>query len=146
MNIAVAFSEGQVGPLSESKEILLFHIADKKITGRELLPVPEGGTTALMPFLAQHEAEVVICGELSVVARNVLEMLGIVLVPGVTGDAEPAVHKFLAGEKQGDPSVLEVCREEDPDDPMQCLHDCSKCAGCGPIQLTPEQRAKLPKV
>ena len=43
--------------------------------------------------------------------------------------------KFIVGEKQGDPTLLEIGREEDPDDPMACMHDCAKCAGCGPIEI-----------
>ena len=39
------------------------------------------------------------------------------------------------GEKQGDPTLLEIGREEDPDDPMACMHDCAKCSGCGPSEL-----------
>ena len=49
--------------------------------------------------------------------------------------AEEAVAKFLVGEKQGDPTLLEIGREEDPDDPMACMHDCAKCSGCGPSEL-----------
>ena len=45
------------------------------------------------------------------------------------------VAKFLVGEKQGDPTILEIGREEDPDDPMACMHDCAKCSGCGPSEL-----------
>ena len=78
--------------------------------------------------------------------RNALEMLGVVLVPGVTGPAEEAAAKFLVGEKQGDPGILEICREEDPDDPMACMHDCSKCAGCGPIRVPEEAKKNLPDV
>ena len=31
--------------------------------------------------------------------------------------------------------LLEIGREEDPDDPMACMHDCAKCSGCGPSEL-----------
>lgn len=51
------------------------------------------------------------------------------------GSAEESVAKFLVGEKQGDPTILEIGREEDPDDPMACMHDCAKCSGCGPSEL-----------
>ena len=67
------------------------------------------------------------------------------LVPGVTGSAEEAAAKFLVGEKQGDDTVLRMCREEDPDDPMACMHDCSKCAGCGPIKVDLD-KLDLPEV
>lgn len=146
MKIAIAYAEGQVSPLSGCKQFLLLTAEGQAITGKTVLDAPAGGATMLMPFLSQHETDVLICGEMSIVARNVLEMLGIVLVPGVTGAAEYAAAKFLAGEEQGDRSVLEKCREEDPDDPMKCLHDCSKCAGCGPLQIPPEARKRIPEV
>jgi len=59
----------------------------------------------------------------------------VLLVPGCEGSAEESVAKFLVGEKQGDPTILEIGREEDPDDPMACMHDCAKCSGCGPSEL-----------
>ena len=62
-------------------------------------------------------------------------ILGVLLVPGCEGSAEESVAKFLVGEKQGDPTILEIGREEDPDDPMACMHDCAKCSGCGPSEL-----------
>ena len=71
---------------------------------------------------------ILVCGEQQ-------EMIGVLLVPGCEGPAEEAVAKFLVGEKQGDPTLLEIGREEDPDDPMACMHDCAKCSGCGPSEL-----------
>ena len=87
-----------------------------------------------------------ICGKLGIAARNALEMLGVLLVPGVTGSCAEAAAKFLVGEQQGDPSVLALCREEDPDDPMQCMHDCSKCAGCGPLEIPDALKPRVPEV
>ena len=66
---------------------------------------------------------------------KLLKEEGVLLVPGCEGAAEEAVAKFLVGEKQGDPTLLEIGREEDPDDPMACMHDCAKCSGCGPSEL-----------
>ena len=68
------------------------------------------------------------------------QMLGVLLVPGCEGSAEESVAKFLVGEKQGDPTILEIGREEDPDDPMACMHDCAKCSGCGPSELLKQIR------
>ena len=82
-----------------------------------------------------EKLDVLICGSLGLAIRNALEMIGVLLVPGCEGPAEEAVAKFLVGEKQGDPTLLEIGREEDPDDPMACMHDCARCAGCGPIEL-----------
>ena len=60
------------------------------------------------------------------------------LVPGCEGSGgrRSGTAKFLVGEKQGDPTLLEIGREEDPDDPMACMHEPpAKCAGCGPIEI-----------
>ena len=145
MKIAVAHRDGQVAD-ANAQEFLMITVEDGKPSGKELVAVPGSGTAAMLTFFGMVQAEVFICGELSVALRNALEMLGMVLVPGVSGPAEEAAAKFIVGEKQGDPGILEIAREEDPDDPMNCMHDCSKCMGCGPIRVPEEARKNLPKV
>lgn len=146
MKIAIAYQDGQVADASACKEYLLITAENGQPTGKELCPAPTGGATAMLPFLSQQQVDVFLCSALGIALRNALEMLGIVLVPGVEGSAEEAAAKFLVGEKQGDPGILEVCREEDPDDPMACMHDCSRCSGCGPIAVPEEARKNLPDV
>ena len=92
-------------------------------------------TTDLIKLASMEQIDVLICGSLGLAIRNALEMIGVLLVPGCEGSAEESVAKFLVGEKQGDPTILEIGREEDPDDPMACMHDCAKCSGCGPSEL-----------
>ena len=104
-------------------------------TGKRLAAVAGGNTTDLIKMVSMEKVDVLICGALGLALRNALEMIGVLLVPGCEGAAEEAVAKFLVGEKQGDPTLLEIGREEDPDDPMACMHDCAKCAGCGPIEI-----------
>ena len=117
MNIGVAYENGRIAKnLGDCREVLII-----TTEGRE--PV------------SKRIADVLICGSLGLATRNALEMLGVLLVPGCEGSAEESVAKFLVGEKQGDPTILEIGREEDPDDPMACMHDCAKCSGCGPSEL-----------
>ena len=146
MKIAIAHQNGQVADASACSEYLIVTVENGQPSGKELVPAPGAGSAAMLTFFGLTQIDVFICGALGIAMRNALEMLGIVLVPGVSGSAEEAAAKFIVGEKQGDPGILEVCREEDPDDPMACMHDCSKCAGCGPIRVPEEAKKNLPKV
>ncbi len=136
MKIAIAYQAGSVAAsLASCQEFLIVTAENGEPTGKELVTCSGEGHIRLLNFIGQYAIDVLICGELGIASRNALEMLGVLLVPGVTGSAEEAAAKFLVGEKQGDDSVLSLCREEDPNDPMACMHDCSKCAGCGPIDV-----------
>ena len=146
MKIAIAHQNGQVAGGNACTEYLIVTVENGQPTGKELAHASGTGSTAMLTFLGMMQVDVLICGALGVSMRNALEMIGILLVPGVTGPAEEAAAKFIVGEKQGDPSILEVCREEDPDDPMACMHDCSKCAGCGPVHVPEEALKNLPKI
>ena len=146
MKIAIAHQNGQVADGNACTEYLIVTVENGQPTGKELAHASGTGSTAMLTFLGMMQVDVLICGALGVSMRNALEMIGILLVPGVTGPAEEAAAKFIVGEKQGDPSILEVCREEDPDDPMACMHDCSKCAGCGPVHVPEEALKNLQKI
>lgn len=145
MKIAIAYDNGSVAAeLSGCTEFLLITAENGQPTAKELTPAVGTGATAMLTFIGMAQIDVLICGGISVAVRNALEMLGVVLVPGCEGSAEEAAAKFLVGEKQGDPTILDLCREEDPNDPMACMHDCSKCSGCGPIDIPDAVKKSLP--
>lgn len=136
MNIGVAYEGGQIAKnLGGCRTFLVVSTEGQTPTGKHLAETDDDNTTALLKLASMEKLDVLICGSLGLAIRNALEMIGVLLVPGCEGPAEEAVAKFLVGEKQGDPTLLEIGREEDPDDPMACMHDCAKCAGCGPIEL-----------
>lgn len=136
MNIGVAYEGGQIARnLGGCRTFLVVSTEGQTPTGKHLAETDDDNTTALLKLASMEKLDVLICGSLGLAIRNALEMIGVLLVPGCEGPAEEAVAKFLVGEKQGDPTLLEIGREEDPDDPMACMHDCAKCAGCGPIEL-----------
>ena len=117
MNIGVAYENGRIAKnLGDCREVLIITTEGREPVGKRIAGI--AGTSAT-----------------DLATRNALEMLGVLLVPGCEGSAEESVAKFLVGEKQGDPTILEIGREEDPDDPMACMHDCAKCSGCGPSEL-----------
>lgn len=132
MNICVAYDDGQVAKqVSDCRSYLLVTTDGSTPIAKRLLSC--ANSTDMLKQMSMAQVDVLICGGLGLAARNALEMLGVLLIPGVEGAAEEAVAKFLVGEKQGDPTILEIAREEDPDDPMACMHDCAKCAGCAPL-------------
>ena len=136
MNIGVAYEDGQIAKnLGGCRTFLVVSTEGQTPTGKHLAETDDDNTTALLKLASMEKLDVLICGSLGLAIRNALEMIGVLLVPGCEGPAEEAVAKFLVGEKQGDPTLLEIGREEDPDDPMACMHDCARCAGCGPIEL-----------
>ena len=136
MNIGVAYHEGQIADnLGDCRTFLVVSAEGSTPTGKRILQVNGASTTDMVKTMSMEQIDVLICGSLGLAVRNALEMIGVLLVPGCEGAAEEAVAKFLVGEKQGDPTLLEIGREEDPNDPMACMHDCAKCAGCGPIEV-----------
>ena len=136
MNMVVAYNKGQIAKiLGGCRTFLVVTTEGQNPTGKHLAQAEDDNTTALLKLASKEKLDVMICGSLGLAIRNALEMTGVLLVPGCDGSAEEAVAKFLVGEKQGDPTLLEIGREEDPDDPMACMHDCAKCAGCGPSEI-----------
>ena len=136
MNIGVAYDNGQIAQnLGGCRTFLVVTTEGQNPTGKHIAQAEDDNTTALLKLASKEKLDVMICGSLGLVIRNALEMIGVLLVPGCDGSAEEAVAKFLVGEKQGDPTLLEIGREEDPDNPMACMHDCAKCAGCGPSEI-----------
>ena len=136
MRIGVAFDEGQIAAnLGSCKQVLVVTTEGREPVSKHMAEVRGTSTTDLIKLASMEQIDVLICGSLGLAIRNALEMIGVLLVPGCEGPAEEAVAKFLVGEKQGDPTLLEIGREEDPDDPMACMHDCAKCSGCSPSEL-----------
>ncbi|MDO5142322.1 MAG: NifB/NifX family molybdenum-iron cluster-binding protein [Eubacteriales bacterium] len=139
MNIGVAYDGGQIAPeLGACRTFLIVTTEGQQPRSKHLATAEGESATALLKLASLEKLDVLICGALSLAIRNALEMIGVLLVPGCAGAAEEAVAKFLVGERQGDPALLEIGREDDPDDPMACMHDCAKCAGCGPVELLRE--------
>ena len=115
MNIGVAYEGGQIAKnLGGCRTFLVVSTEGQTPTGKHLAETDDDNTTALLKLASMEKLDVLICGSLGLAIRNALEMIGV---------------------QQGDPTLLEIGREEDPDDPMACMHDCARCAGCGPIEL-----------
>lgn len=145
-SIAIPTEDGKVCPhLGKAPLFTLVTVSDdgKQFT-KEQVAVKETGHIAVVNLLADRGVHTLICGELGLMARSALQMMEIELVPGCAGDVDACVSRYLAGEAQGDPSILEVEITMDENDPMQCMHDCAKCGGCHEIPT--EVQKRIPEV
>lgn len=146
MKIAIPSQNGNINPeLGKATEFTIITTENKIVQTTELMPARGEGNIAAVSFLADVQADVLICGEIGLMARNALQMIELILVPGCTGDVQKAVSNFLAGIKQGDSSILDVEVEMDENDPMQCMSDCSKCGGCSDSEMLKKVQQNLPK-
>lgn len=149
MKIALPTENGQIfAHLGKAKEFTIVTVSDdEKSFTKAQIPARGDGHIGVVTLLADQKIDTLICGELGLMARSAFQMIEIELVPGCTGDADTAITKYLAGQAQGDPSILAVEIEMDENDPMQCMHDCAKCAGCGTDMPIPDAvKKQLPKV
>ena len=86
MKIAIAYEAGSVAKsLGTCQEFLIVTAQDGQPTGKELVTCSGEGHVRLLGFIGQYAVDVLICGELGIASRNALEMLGVLLIPGVTG-------------------------------------------------------------
>lgn len=131
MKLAIAAENNRIHQeLGKCTDFLIFTIEDGQIKDRKQSKSLQGHI-ALMSFFAENGIDALICGKIGLNTRNALQMIGITLVPGCAGDVMEAAENFLAGKQQGDPAILSDTSDQDPDDPLSCLHDCAKCTlGC----------------
>ncbi len=86
MKIAIPYENGQVAQeLAACQEYMVLTVEGSEPTAKDLVPCEGSGATAMLSFIGLHQIDVLICGKLGIAARNALEMLGVLLVPGVTG-------------------------------------------------------------
>lgn len=147
MVIAIPTQNGQIDPrLGEAIEWTFVTVSDDgKRFEKQTAAAPGDGVVSVVNLLAERQAGVLICGELGLMARSALQMMELTLVPGCTGSADAAVERYLKGEPQGDPSILSVEIEMDENDPMQCMHDCAKCGGCGDPEVLKAIQKRIPE-
>lgn len=98
MRIAVTFENGNIFQhFGHTKQFKLYDVSDGQITKERIVETNGSGHGALAGFLKNMEADVLICGGIGGGAQTALKEAGIQLYGGVTGEADPAVLDFLAG-------------------------------------------------
>jgi len=97
MKIAVTYENGLIFQhFGHTQQFKIYEITDGKMTGT-VVPVTGGGHGALAGMLEELGVDTLICGGIGMGAQVALDNADIALYAGVTGSADEAVAKLLAG-------------------------------------------------
>lgn len=106
MKIAVTYENGNVFPhFGHTEQFKLYSIEDGKITDTQILDTAGSGHGALAGLLSGEKVDTLICGGIGAGAQAALADAGIRLYGGVSGSADEAVNRLIAGELVFDPDV-----------------------------------------
>ena len=122
MRIAVPYENGQIFQhFGHTEQFKLYNVEDKTIVGTALLPAGGSGHEALAQLLQLAKVTAVICGGIGGGARVALMEAGIMLFPGVVGEADAAAAALAEGRLDFDPAA--ACHAHDGEHG----HDCHSC-------------------
>ncbi len=97
MKIAVTYENGQVFQhFGHTQQFKIYEVVDGKLTG-VVVPTMGSGHGALAGFLEAQGVDTLICGGIGMGAQVALDNADIKLYTGITGSADEAVAKLLAG-------------------------------------------------
>ncbi|MBR5287400.1 MAG: dinitrogenase iron-molybdenum cofactor biosynthesis protein [Clostridia bacterium] len=95
--IAVTYENGQVFQhFGHTQQFKIYEIIDGKMSSM-VVPTAGGGHGALAGFLEELGVDTLICGGIGMGAQVALDNADIQLYAGITGSADMAVAKLLAG-------------------------------------------------
>ena len=135
MRIAVTYDNGQVFQhFGHTEQFKLYQVEDGKVVSSQIIGAGGSGHSALAGFLKAARADVLICGGIGGGARGALMEQGIVLYPGVVGEADQAVEALLNGTLTYYPDM--VCAHHQGEGHTCGEHGCGEhdhvCGGhCG---------------
>ena len=119
--------DGQIADnISNAEQVLIITAEEKIPQKKEFVEIKGEQTTGLLLKLASKNIDVLLAGDVGTQMQSAFRMLGISLYPGCTGDVNEQIAAYLVGDEIGDPNKISI-PETDEDDPMNCVHDCSKC-------------------
>ena len=125
MRIAVTYEDGQVFQhFGHTEQFKIYDVEDGKIVNAVVVPTNGSGHGALAGFLSQMKVNALICGGIGGGARAALDEAGILLYPGVVGEADAAAAALAAGNLQYNPTTM--CQHH-----PEGGHDCGSHGGCG---------------
>ncbi|MGN1030907.1 MAG: NifB/NifX family molybdenum-iron cluster-binding protein [Butyricicoccaceae bacterium] len=131
MKIAAVYKDGEIQTkLSDNAEIMVVTVENGEPVNKEIVPMAEDEMVSVLFKLASNQVDVFIAGEVGMSIQSAMRMMGVQMILGCHGSPIDNIAGYLSGEQIGDPSKIIYPPEMDEDDPMQCMHDCSKCSGC----------------
>jgi len=130
MIIAVPYENGQVFQhFGHSAAFKIYEVRDGAIAASRVAETGGSGHGALAGFLKGQNVTHLICGGIGAGARTALAEAGILLFPGVTGDADAAAADLAAGKLAFDPDT--TCDHHDHGEGHSCgEHSCGEHS-CG---------------
>lgn len=106
MKIAVTYENGNVFPhFGHTAQFKVYDIQDGKVADTQVVDTEGSGHGALAGMLSALKVDTLICGGIGAGAQAALSEAGIRLYGGVSGSADEAVDKLLAGNLVFDPDV-----------------------------------------
>lgn len=125
MRVAVTYENGEIyGHFGHTEQFKIYDVEDGKIIKSEVVDTSGSGHGALAGFLSDANADIVICGGIGGGAQIAISNAGIRLYAGITGNADDAVAKLLAGELEHNPNAN--CNHHH----QEHEHNCG-IGGCG---------------
>lgn len=128
MKIAVTYGEdGQVFQhFGHTEHFKIYEFGESGLVNTMVIGTNGTGHEAMAGFLAKGDVKVLICGGVGEGAMMALSEAGILVVPGVAGDADLAVAEFLKGILQ--PDGAPNCSHHGAG--HACGSGCGGCSGC----------------
>ena len=128
MKIAVPFENGMVFQhFGRSEQSKFYEVENGAVLHSEVVSTNGQGHGALVGFLVQHGANVVLCGGIGTGAQVALMQAGIQMFGGISGLADVAVSNYLSGRLVFDPDVH--CTHHDHDEGHSCHEHKGGCSG-----------------
>lgn len=128
MKIAVPFKNGMVFQhFGRSEQFKFYEVENGAVLHSEVVSTNGQGHGALVGFLVQHGANVVLCGGIGTGAQVALMQAGIQMFGGISGLADVAVSNYLSGRLVFDPDVH--CTHHDHDEGHSCHEHKGGCSG-----------------
>lgn len=98
MKVAVTYENGEVFQhFGRTPAFKVYEVSDGKVLSGEVIDTNGTGHGALAGFLADIEAEVMICGGIGGGAIAAMNEAGIKVYAGASGSADDAVNAYVAG-------------------------------------------------
>ena len=125
MKIAVTYDNGQVFQhFGHTEQFKVYDVQNGAVVSSQIVDTNGTGHGALAGFLKSLGVEALICGGIGGGARAALDEAGILLYPGVVGQADAAAEALAAGNLVYNPNTM--CQHH-----HEGGHDCGSHGGCG---------------
>ena len=122
MKIAVTYENGEVFQhFGHTEQFKLYDVEDGKIIGEQIVGSDGNGHCALAGLLQTAGVDALICGGIGMGAITALSESGIMVYPGVRGNADEIVKAFAEGRLEYNPEAR--CDHHEHHHEDGCGHD-----------------------